>query len=166
MTSGGIHGLGEDKGGNMGDDVFKSTEGVLYNYNQLKAEIHNLQLEIEELQDDYQGPGAINYSEKTGSTNKVNDFVFNEVLHREQLINRLERVKRTKERLLSKINIAIDSLDENERHFIETRYMSSHKRSWEQVGAIMNLDPNYCCNHIRHQVINKLSCLIFMNQYK
>lgn len=144
------------------NDIFKSTEGVLYNYQLLKAEIHNLELEIEELKDDYQGVGAISYEEKSGPTNKVTSSIENEILHKEKLINNLERIKRSKERLLSKINNAIESLNETEQLFIKYRYTSNVKRTWEQVGALMNLDSGYCCNVIRPLVINKLSCLIYM----
>ena len=144
-------------------DIFKSTEGVLYNYSMLKAEIHNLELEIEELQDTYEGVGAISYEERTGPTNKIGDSVFNEVVHKEKVIMKLQRIKRSKERLLSKINAAIDSLDETEKKFVEYRYTSNRKRSWNQIGALMNLDPNHCCNFIRPTVINKLSCLIYMS---
>lgn len=150
----------------MSDDVFKSTEGVLFNYNQLKAEINNLKLEIEELQDTYEGVNAISYAEKTGQTYKINDSVSNEIINKEIHINKLSRILRTKERLILKINAAIDSLEEQEKLLINTRYMSSRKHSWEQVGNMLNLDPNYCCNYLRPQIINKLSCLIFMNQYK
>ena len=67
-------------------DIFRDTEGVLYNYSMLKAEIHNLELEIEELKDEYQGISAISYEEKTGPTNKTSDSVANEVIHKENVI--------------------------------------------------------------------------------
>lgn len=143
-------------------DIFRDTEGVLYNYSMLKAEIHNLELEIEELRDEYQGISAISYEEKTGPTNKTSDSVVNEVIHKEKLIKKLEGIKRSKERLLMKINNAIDSLDETEKKFVEFRYTSNKKMSWNRVGELMNLDPNYCCNVIRPTIINKLSNLIYM----
>lgn len=158
-------GIYEIGGSIMNDrDIFRDTEGVLYNYSMLKAEIHNLELEIEELQDEYQGVCSIGYEERTGPTNKISDSVANEVIHKEKVILKLQRIKRSKERLLRKINAAIDSLDETEKKFVEYRYTSNKKRSWNQVGALMNLDPNHCCNVIRPSVINKLSCLIYMTQ--
>ena len=145
-------------------DVFKNTEGVLYNYSTLKAEINNITLDIEELEDNYDGISSIGYEEKTGPTNKINDSVSDEIIRREKTLNKLKHIKRSKERLLLKINNALDSLDETERKFIQCRYLNGKKMSWNQVGAMLNLDPNYLCSYVRPEVINKLSCLIYFSQ--
>lgn len=143
-------------------DIFKKTEGVLFNYNIIKAEIHNLMIEIDEIKDEYDGVGAISYEEKSGPTNKIGDSVAAEVMNKDRMICSLQRAIRSKERLLAKIKSALGSLDETELKFVEYRYLDNSKRSWNQVGALMNLDPNYCCNFIRPAVINKLSNLIFI----
>ena len=144
-------------------ELFKKTESVLYNYSVLKAEIENLNLEIEQLENEYGGLGAISYEEKSGATNKISDSIANEIIFREKEVYRLNKMKRSKEILLSKINNALEVLDENERKVIHYRYLNG-KRTWMQVGEILSMDSNYCCNTLRVNIINKLSKMIFPNR--
>ena len=69
-------------------------------------------------------------------------------------------MKRLKEILLSKINNALEALDENERKVVHYRYLNG-KRTWMQVGEMLAMDSNYCCNTLRVNIINKLSKMIF-----
>lgn len=147
----------------MSKELFKKTERILYNYSMLKAEINNLGLEIEELENEYEGIGAISYEERSGNTNKISDSVANEIIFREKEIYRLNKMKRSKEILLSKINNALEVLDENERKVVHYRYLNG-KRTWMQVGEILSMDSNYCCNTLRVNIINKLSKMIFPNR--
>lgn len=146
----------------MSKELFKKTERILYNYSMLKAEINNLGLEIEELENEYEGIGAISYEERRGNTNKISDSVANEIIFREKEVYRLHKMKRSKEILLSKINNALEVLDENERKVVHYRYLNG-KRTWMQVGEILSMDSNYCCNTLRVNTINKLSKMIFPN---
>ena len=147
----------------MRKELFKKTERILYNYSMLKAEINNLGLEIEELENEYEGIGAISYEERSGNTNKISDSVANEIIFREKEIYRLNKMKRSKEILLSKINNALEVLDENERKVVHYRYLNG-KRTWMQVGEILSMDSNYCCNTLRVNIINKLSKMILPNR--
>ena len=147
----------------MSKELFKKTERILYNYSMLKAEINNLGLEIEELENEYEGIGAISYEERRGNTNKISDSVANEIIFREKEVYRLHKMKRSKEILLSKINNALEVLDENERKVVHYRYLNG-KRTWMQVGEILSMDSNYCCNTLRVNIINKLSKIIFPNR--
>ena len=147
----------------MSKELFKKTERILYNYSMLKAEINNLELEIEELENEYEGIGAISYEERSGNTNKISDSVANEIIFREKEIYRLNKMKRSKEILLSKINNALEVLDENERKVVHYRYLNG-KRTWMQVGEILSMHSNYCCNTLRVNTINKLSKMIFPNR--
>lgn len=144
-------------------ELFKKTESILYNYSMLKAEINNLELELEELENEYEGIGAMVYEERSGATNKISDSVANEIIFKEKEVYKLNKMKRSKEILLSKINNAIDVLDDTERKIIHYRYLNG-KRTWVQVGEILSLDSNYCCNILRTQIIRKLSYIIFPNR--
>ncbi|MEN8433943.1 hypothetical protein NX821_001114 [Clostridium septicum] len=66
--------------------LYKKTEAMLYNFNKTKAEIRNIELDLELLKSQYEGVGAIVYEERTGSTNKFNSSVENEVVIREKRI--------------------------------------------------------------------------------
>ena len=147
----------------MSKELFKKTERILYNYSMLKAEINNLELEIEELENEYEGIGAISYEERSGTTYKISDSVANELIFKEKEVYRLNKMKRSKEILLSKINNALEVLDENERKVVHYRYLNG-KRTWIQVGEILSMDSNYCCNTLRVNTINKLSKMIFPNR--
>lgn len=147
----------------MSKELFKKTERILYNYSMLKAEINNLELEIEEIENDYAGIGAISYEERSGNTNKISDSVANEIILKEKQSYKLKKTKRSKEILLNKINNAIDALEENEKRIVHYRYLKG-KRTWMQVGEILSMDSNYCCNTLRVNTINKLSKMIFPNR--
>lgn len=141
-------------------ELFKKTESILYNYSMLKAEINNLELELEELENEYEGIGAMVCEERSGATNKILDSVANEIIFKEKEVYKLNKMKRSKEILLSKINNALEVLDDNERKVVHYRYLNG-KRTWMQVGEILAIDSNYCCNTLRVNIINKLSKMIF-----
>lgn len=141
-------------------ELFKKTESILYNYSMLKAEINNLELEIEELENEYEGIGAISYEERSSPTYKISDSIANEIIFKEKEVYRLNKMKRSKEILLLKINNALEALDENERKVVHYRYLNG-KRTWLQIGEILSMDSNYCCNTLRVNTINKLSKMIF-----
>lgn len=143
-------------------ELFKKTESVLYNYSMLKAEIENLNLEIEQLENEYGGLGAISYEEKSGATNKISDSIANEIIFKEKESYKLKKLKRSKEILLFKINNALDALNDNERKVVNYRYYE--KRTWQEVGYRLSLDHNYCCNALRPVIINKLSQMIYPNR--
>ena len=147
----------------MSTELFKKTESILYNYSMLKAEINNLELEIEEIENEYAGIGTISYEERSSATNKISDSVANEIIFKEKQTYKLNKLKRSKEILLNKINNALEALDENERKVVNYRYLNG-KRTWMQVGQILSMDSNYCCNTLRVKIINKLSQMIFPKQ--
>jgi len=80
-------------------DRYRKTEGVLYNYKTIKAEIENLELEIAEIESEYRGCGAITYEEKIWPTNKFNFSVENEMLSKRKIVDRLVREQEKKERI-------------------------------------------------------------------
>ena len=61
------------------NDEFRRVEAMLYNYKNTLAEIKILKRDLEILENDYRGTGAISYEEKTGKTNAFSSEVENEV---------------------------------------------------------------------------------------
>ena len=92
------------------NDKFKRVEAMLYNYKNTVAEIKILKRDLEILENDYRGTGAIGYEEKTGSTNKFNSDVENEVIKRAEKIQRLKSKIRLKEIGVENIDAALESL--------------------------------------------------------
>lgn len=142
-------------------DLYKKTDGVLFNYKAIKAEIFNLDIEIEELQEEYDGVKGITYEERTGSTNAFNSATENEVMKKEKEISKLLKEKKSKERLISKIDNALDSLEDEEREIIKLRCIE--RKSWNKVGMITNRDGDYC-GKIKRAAVNKLSELVWIRK--
>ena len=60
-------------------NTYKKTEYYLYNYKNMQAEIKNILLEIEDIENNYRGIEAITYEEKSAPTNKFNSSVEQEI---------------------------------------------------------------------------------------
>lgn len=142
-------------------ELYKKTDEILSNYKAIKAEINNLQLEIEEISSEYDGVKAVVYEERTGTTNAFNSSVENEILKKEKLINKLLKEKRSKEILINKVDNALTVLEEEEIKIIELRYFQ--KMGWNKIGILTNRDGDYC-GRIKRKVVNKLSELIWISK--
>lgn len=142
-------------------NLYKKTDGVLFNYRTIKAEIDNLELEIEEIKSEIDGVKSIGYEEKTGTTNAFSSSVENEVLKKEKLINKLLKEKASKERLINKVDNALNVLDEEERKIIKLRCFD--RMNWNKVGVLTNRDGDYC-GRIKRKAVNKLSELVWISK--
>lgn len=142
-------------------DLYKKTDGVLFNYKTIKAEIENLEIEIEDVKSEFDGVNAISYEEKTGPTNAFNSSVENELLKKEKLISKLLREKGCKERLIRKIDNALETLEDDEREVIELRCIE--RMGWNKVSASIDRNGDYC-GKIKRDAVNKLSELIWIRK--
>lgn len=140
-------------------DKYRKTEGVLYNYKIIKAEISNIELEIAEIESEYRGCGAITYEEKTGATNQFNSSVENELLSKRKLIDRLAREQEKKQRLIQKVDNSMETLEENELKIIDLRFFN--RKDWSYIGTVLSLDSDYC-RTIKRETIKRLSDLIYI----
>lgn len=103
----------------MDKDLFRRTEGLLYDYNNLVTQIELLKLDIEDMKREYAGCGAIEYKEKTGGTNKFNSSVENEVLEKERILKAYSSDLSRKIRLKRRIDAAIENLKHEERKLMQ-----------------------------------------------
>lgn len=102
---------------------YKKTEWLLYNYKKIKAEIKNIEIEIEDIKNTYVGANAIDTSqESTSETYKITSTVENEILDKERRIEYLESIKFSKENQIKKVDNALEILTEEDRKLIELRY--------------------------------------------
>lgn len=143
------------------EELFRKTDGVLFNYKTIKAEINNLELEIEELQEECDGVKGITYEERTGATNAFNSSVENEILKKEKEITKLLKEKASKERLIKKIDNALDILSEDEKEIIKLRCFD--RLGWNKVSIRTSRDEDYC-GKIKRDAINKISELIWIRK--
>ena len=77
--------------------LFRETEARLHNYKYLEIQINSLELDIEQIKNDYRGCGAISYDERSGVTYNINRSVENEVIAKEKKIAKLMKAKLEKE---------------------------------------------------------------------
>lgn len=145
------------------DNIFKRTERALYEYKDLPLKIKSIDADIECLENDITLK-AISYEEKSAPTNAFSSSVENEVIRRdEKMSEHIARLK--KDKLLYKnrrikIELALESLSEQERKLVELRYFSRPKKEWVEIGCKMNTTHTYC-NMLRVDIINKISKIIF-----
>lgn len=141
-------------------NLYKKTEGMLYNYNKTKSKIKSLEIDLEMEKQSYNGISAMNYDSNSGRTNSFNSSVENEVVSREKRISLLEQLKKEKEIEIQKIDICLENLDEREMKIVEMRYLSKSKRSNKYIAAELYLSEEYICR-IRKEIITNMIEIIF-----
>ena len=110
------------------NEIFRKTEGKLFDYKNIKNEIEAIELEIENIKNDYRGCGSISYEERTGPTFNISRSVENEVIKKEERINYLEYIKKKKEIKKKKIEIAINNFSIEQKELFNVLYMSNKKK--------------------------------------
>lgn len=138
---------------------YKIVESMLYNYRTLKAEIINIELEIEHVKNEYAGVSGLTYSEKSSPTNAFNSIVENEVINKDKRIIQLEHIKRYKEIEIIKIDNAIESLEEVHQKIIKLRYMNTKKLNWLEIADIVGLS-DVTCRKLKSESIENLTHII------
>lgn len=147
-------------------NIFRKTEAILYSYPQLEAEIRCLELEINNIKNNYEGCGAIGYAEKSGPTNKFNSSVENEIINKEKEIKILSIELNDKKTLKDQIDSTVERMNDNERRLIEFKYTNRNTLSWNQVASILGFNVDYVRKEIRQDAITKLGKTIFIDKCK
>lgn len=136
---------------------YKRVEAMLYSYKKTKAEIKILMRELEILQNDYRGTGAISYDEKTQATNKFNSSVENEVINKTKEVYELENKIKLKEIEIANIDDALSTLNEREYYIIKEYYINN--RLLKVIADEICVNENYA-SELKHKIINKLTSMI------
>ena len=150
----------------MDKELFRKTEGILYDYNNLVTRIELLKLDIADIKEEYKGCGSIDYKEKTGATNKFNSSVENEVIGREKELITYYKELNKKVSLKRKIDAAIENLKDEEKKLVELRYTNKRTLSWNQIAYVLKYSQEYCRKDLREKIIKKIADTIFYNPYK
>lgn len=125
----------------MKESDYKKVESILYEVPKLKAEIANLQIDLEEIQEIIGIRGA-SPNEKAGSaTYAFNSSVEDEVISREEkleekVLNLKEAIRR-RERQVRKVENALKVLNEKELLLVEMRYFKHY--SINRVCEILDI---------------------------
>lgn len=144
------------------NDEFKRVEAMLYNYKNTLAEIKILKRDLEILENDYRGTGAISYEERTQSTNAFNSEVENEVVKRAEKIQRLKHKIRLKEIEIEKVDAVLETLNKNDKYLIEEYYMNRQQLKYicHEIGLAESYASAYKTN-----LIANLVNIIFNKEY-
>lgn len=134
---------------------YKGVESNLYNYKSMKAEIKNIELELQELENEGEGCGAITYEEKSAPTNKFNSSVENEALRPDQLTSKRHKLKVQ----IEKIDNALETLSDDEMKLIELRYFK--KLQFKVIAELIDRNEVYCV-YLKSKIIEKLIPLIYV----
>lgn len=140
-------------------NYYKAVESILYNYKTMNAEIKNIDIEIEELENNYLECGAITYEEKSSPTNKFNSLVENETINKIYKPGELEKKKHKLEVQLKKIDNALDTLTEDEMNLVKLRYFD--KLQFKVICQRICMSEMYCV-YLKSKIVNKLIHLIFI----
>ncbi|WP_346887479.1 sigma factor-like helix-turn-helix DNA-binding protein [Clostridium sp. UBA1056] len=140
----------------------KKIETILYNFNQTKAEIKNIKLDIELLESEYDDGIGINYIENTGKTNKITSTVENMIIRKEDKINRLNYAMKVKDAEIKKVENALETLTDRERSIIEMRYFQ--KESNRNISAKLYITEEYVSS-IKSKAIKSLANIFFLNSF-
>ena len=99
--------------------TYKKIEEMLYNYPKAKAEIENIKLDIEEMEDIVGIRGASDNLKR---------------------IEGLCRVLRSKERFIRKVDNALETLNENSKQLVQLKYFK--KYTIERVAEVMDVSTS------------------------
>lgn len=147
-------------------NIFRKTEAILYDYNNLALKIDLLKAEIKDIEETYQGCGSISYEERTQATNKFNSSVENEILEKEKLLKVNKIDLNNKVTLKRRIDSAVQGLKDEERKLVELRYINKRQLSWNQIAFVLKYSQEYCRKDLRRKAINKIGDTIFYNPYE
>lgn len=148
------------------DKLYRTAEGMLYNYKNLKAQIKNIELDIEERVNDYNTLSAVQYDkDKISKTYKFNSEVENKVIDIESAqrdlkseTNFLKAKKRSKEIQVERIDNILSVLTEEEYKLIELRYFK--EMQFKDIADILCKSDIYLMQLRRKIITEKMIPLI------
>lgn len=145
------------------DKYYRIVEGMLYNYKTVKAEILNIDLDIQDIEDDYTGCSAITYEERAAPTNKFNSFVENELIYKNCQTEQLKRMKRRLERKVERVDNMLSILTNEEYRLIELRYFQ--RLQFKEISKMLDKSDIYLISFRKKIIKEKLVPLIKSKLY-
>lgn len=147
----------------MEENLFKKVEYFLYSYKEIDILNQLADIKIKKLKNDIT-LSASTFDERTGPTNAFSSTVENEVIKREETVNKvIDKLEKEKQQRLSDkdlINKSLELLDDDEIKLIKLRYFSKPTKSWTSIALELNQSVDNCIK-TRRKVINKLSEVLF-----
>ncbi|MBV4427136.1 RNA polymerase subunit sigma [Clostridium tyrobutyricum] len=142
----------------MDDKYYRVVEGMLYSYKKLVIKIKNIDIDIEELKNSYEGCTGINYGERSSPTNKFSSTVENELVNKDYELEKLQNIKKNYERKISKIDNILSILTNDEYRLIELRYFQ--RLRFKEISEVLNKSDIYLIGLRKKIIKDKLIPLI------
>lgn len=102
-------------------------------YKELKADIVDIDIKIQELEEDMIGVSGIGLEERTGKTYKITSSVEQQAEKHLEEKEKLLRLKAAREREIAKIDNALTVLKEEEKDIVETALIEQKKYSLLEI---------------------------------
>ncbi|MBM7836429.1 DUF1492 domain-containing protein [Clostridium sardiniense] len=133
-------------------------EELLKNYRKNKFRINDIDIEIEEIQMNFEGIRGLNISnEKTGPTNKFNSDVENEIVNKENRIDQLTQNKIKLQTEIKRTENLLNYLEGRHEKVIKFRYIDGLK--WSVISERLEIsEPT--CRKAREDAIEELSSIL------
>jgi DNA-directed RNA polymerase specialized sigma subunit len=141
------------------DNMYKTSSEILKDYKGLKAEIKDIDLQLQELDFNTLGPRAMSYdTDKISPTNAFNSETENMTIKREDKIKELKLKQGLAKILVERIDNARTVLTERENQLIELRYIQELdcKEVWDKLREE---EKNYFVIH--NKAIEKMDKILF-----
>lgn len=149
----------------MEESNYKKVEGILYEVPRLRAEIANLQIDLEEIQEVIGIRGASPNEKAGSSTHAFSSAVEDEVISREERLQEkvvaLKEAIRRRERQVRKVENALRVLSEKELLLVEMRYFKHY--SINRVCEILDITTATFNRRKNEALKDKLISLLFPN---
>ncbi|MDQ0149139.1 hypothetical protein ACFO6R_06010 [Eubacterium multiforme] len=142
--------------------VDTNIEGILNSYKYIIKDIRAIDIEIDVIENEYKGCGALSYEEKTGETYKISSSVETEIVLKEKKIEYLLYLKRSKELKIKKIENLVSNLTEKEYYIISSYYFRGIKNSI--IADHLEMNEKYLISK-RKGIIKKLESEISKYDY-
>lgn len=144
------------------DNLYRKIEGMLYSYPKVKAEIENIKIDIEELNDVIGIKGASDNQIKPSTpTYAFNSNVENEVINRDEKLQEntlnLQRLLRSKERFIKKIDNSLATLKDDEMKLVEFKYFKRYKLDY--IAGVLDLSINTVVRRRKDIILELISIL-------
>lgn len=139
-------------------NLYKKAEAMLYNYKNTLAEIKNIRIEIDDIEQNYREISPIVYDDMPKAHN-VSSSIEREIEHKERKIEHLTNLMMKKENQIRRMDNVLEALEERERNLIELRYFN--KVPYSKIAEEFNLETSSIFR-IRKETLDKVISLLFI----
>lgn len=142
----------------MSKELRDKTRTMLNSYHIYKSDIKNLELEIQELQNNYD-LNALSYGESSSKTNKISQESQDRIANKDMQLKKLQIQIDNNKINVAKIDTAVLILTEIEHDVIHYKYLVNTTTTWPMVSRKVGFTVSACVGADR-RALDKLTPLL------